>query len=415
MKKLLQKIKNKNCKIFVAGCGYTGLPISIKIASKKIKTFGFDINLKLINKLKNKYSNRYLTFTNKINYISKADIILIALPTPLTKNYDPDLSYIQSFLNDSKKYLRKNQILILESTSYPGTTNEIVRPLIEKKFNIGKNFYLGYSPERIDPGRNVQLNKITKVYSGCTKNCKIIINSFYRNFIDKTFLVSRNETAEFVKIFENIFRAVNISLVNEMKIIADVFNINIREVINAAETKPYGFMRFDPGPGIGGHCIPVDPFYLTWKAKEFGIHTRFIELAGEVNNKIPLWTYNKINENLNKKNKYIKNSNFLFIGASYKKDISDIRESPSIKFFKLFMKEKIKFDYYDPHVKNIHISETKKKLKSVSLNASKLKKYDCVVILTNHSKINYEQILKYSKIIFDTRGCLPKNSKVINL
>ena len=218
-----------------------------------------------------------------------------------------------------------------------------------------------------------------------------------------------------MKIFENIFRAVNISLVNEMKIIADVFNVNIREVINAAETKPYGFTRFDPGPGIGGHCIPVDPFYLTWKAKEFGIHTRFIELAGEINDKIPLWTYNKINENLNKKNKYIKNSNFLFIGASYKKDISDVRESPSIKFFKLFLKEKIKFDYYDPYVKNIHISEIKRKLKSVSLNPSKLKKYDCVVILTNHSKVNYEQIIKYSKIIFDTRGCLPKNAKVINL
>ena len=404
MKKLLEKIKNNACNVFIAGCGYTGLPLARSIASKKIKTIGYDINLKLINKLKHKNKNRYLLFTNSINYISKADIILIALPTPLTKNYDPDLGYIHSFLNDGKKYFKKNQLLILESTSYPGTTDEIIKPIIEKKFKVGKNFYLGYSPERIDPGRNIQFNKITKIYSGCTKNCKVLINSFYKNFIDETFLVSKNETAEFVKIFENIFRAVNISLVNEMKIIADVFNINIREVINAAETKPYGFTRFDPGPGIGGHCIPVDPFYLTWKAKEFGIHTRFIELAGEINDKVPLWTYNKINEKLNDKNKYIKNTNFLFIGASYKKDIRDIRESPSLKFFKLFLKEKIKFDYYDPYVKKIHISEINRNLKSISLNAAKLKKYDCVVILTNHSNIDYEQILKHSKIIFDTRG-----------
>ena len=412
---LIKKIKQKKIKVLIVGCGYTGYPLAQAISSTKINVVGYDINKKLV-KLLNKKKNKFLRFVDNLNSINNIDIILISLPTPLTKNFEPDLSYIKNFLNLSKKILRKNQLMILESTTYPGTTDEILQKFLERnKFKIGKNYFLGYSPERIDPGRKINFNQISKVCSGSTKKCKENVNEFYKLFISNVVNVENNKTAEFVKIFENIFRSVNISLVNEMKIISDKFNVNIRDVINAASTKPYGFMKFEPGPGIGGHCIPVDPFYLTWKAKEYNIHTRFIELAGEINNFMPHWIFEKINHELIKKNLFIKKMKFLLLGASYKKNISDTRESPSIKFFELFDNNNLNFKYHDPYVKELTYKNNfyKKKIRSVQISSSSLKKYDCIIILTDHDCLDYNFIYKNSKLIFDSRGIYKKSKKVI--
>ncbi len=414
---LLSKIKNKKINVLIAGCGYTGYPLADLISKQKINVIGYDVNNVLVRNLNflNK-NNKYLKFTSQIANIKNIDVILISLPTPLTKNFEPDLSYIKNFLKSAVKILKKNQLMILESTTYPGTTDQILKVFLEKqKFKIGKNYYLGYSPERIDPGRKIKLSEITKICSGSTVKCKNQIKQFYKLFIDKVELLENNKTAEFVKIFENIFRSINISLVNEMKMIADKFNVDIREVIRAAATKPYGFMKFEPGPGIGGHCIPVDPFYLTWKAKEYNIHTRFIELAGEINNSMPLWIFEKINNELIKKNLFIKKTKFLFIGAAYKKNIGDIRESPSLRFFDIFKKKNINYEYHDPFIKKLSFKCNSKlvKLKSVVLNKKNLKKYDCVIILTNHDNIDYKMIKENSKLIFDSRGIYKKSQKII--
>ena len=414
---LLKKIKEKKIKVLVVGCGYTGYPLAKLISKSNIKVVGYDINKRLIRNLIKK-NNKNLSLTSNLNSIKNIDIILISLPTPLTKNFEPDLSYIKDFLSKSKKILRKNQLMILESTTYPGTTDEILKEFLEaNKFVIGKNYFLGYSPERIDPGRKINLNAITKIYSGSSNKCKKLVYEFYNLFISKLIGVQDNKTAEFVKIFENIFRSVNISLVNEMKMISDKFNVDITEVINAASTKPYGFMKFLPGPGIGGHCIPVDPFYLTWKAKEYNIHTRFIELAGEINNYMPLWIFEKINNHLVEKNLFIKKIKFLVLGASYKKNISDTRESPSIKFFNLFIKKGIKFDYHDPYVKKIiiKINGKRKILKSKKINSSTLKKYDCTILLTDHDNVNYDLIYKKAKLIFDSRSVFKANKQKVIL
>jgi len=416
---LLKKIKNKKIKVLIVGCGYTGYPLAKIISASKINVVGYDINKNLINSLKKityRNKNNFLKFTDNLKLVKNVDIILISLPTPLSKNFEPDLSYIKKFLKNSHGILKKNQLMILESTTYPGTTDEIVKKYLElQKFKIGSNYFLGYSPERIDPGRKINLNSVTKICSGSTHACKKLIQEFYKLFILNVVSVKNNKTAEFVKIFENIFRSVNISLVNEMKIIADKFDVDIREVIDAASTKPYGFMKFEPGPGIGGHCIPVDPFYLTWKAKEYNIHTRFIELAGEINNYMPTWIFEKINKHLVKKNLFIKKMKFLFLGASYKKNIADTRESPSIKFFELFKSSKLNFDYHDPFVKklNFYVNDKKNTIKSINITKQSLKKYDCVIVLTNHDNVNYNLIEKNSKLIFDSRAIFKKSRKVI--
>ena len=416
---LLKKIKNKKIKVLIVGCGYTGYPLAKIISASKINVVGYDINKNLINSLKKityRNKNNFLKFTDNLKLVKNVDIILISLPTPLSKNFEPDLSYIKKFLKNSHGILKKNQLMILESTTYPGTTDEIVKKYLEsQKFKIGRNYFLGYSPERIDPGRKINLNSVTKICSGSTHACKKLIQEFYKLFILNVVSVKNNKTAEFVKIFENIFRSVNISLVNEMKIIADKFDVDIREVIDAASTKPYGFMKFEPGPGIGGHCIPVDPFYLTWKAKEYNIHTRFIELAGEINNYMPTWIFEKINKHLVKKNLFIKKMKFLFLGASYKKNIADTRESPSIKFFELFKSSKLNFDYHDPFVKklNFYVNDKKNTIKSINITKQSLKKYDCVIVLTNHDNVNYNLIEKNSKLIFDSRAIFKKSRKVI--
>jgi len=308
--------------------------------------------------------------------------------------------------------LKQDQILILESTTYPGTTRELIAKKISKKFDIGKNYYLGYSPERENPGENSILsNNIIKICSGYTKNCLELVSIIYKKILPIK-KVSSLEVAEMTKLHENIFRTVNISYVNEMKMICDALNINIQEVIIAAKTKPFGFKAFYPGPGIGGHCIPVDPFYLTWICDKKNIKTQFIKLSANINDKLAYWIVKKIRKKL-KKNKKIKG---LAIGLSYKKNIEDTRESPSFNIINEMLKINYKIDYHDPfHKKFPKQKKFNFELKYVDINKRNLEKYDFIIILTDHTNVNYKILSKYSKIIFDTRGCLKKSKKVINV
>lgn len=406
---LKKKINNTSAKIAVVGLGYVGLPIVNLIQKKKYNVIGFDVDEKKINLLKKKKNyipylklnfSKKVKFSNEIKDIEIADIIIIALPTPL-KNKKPDLKNLEIFINNFEDNF-KNKLIIFESTSYPGTTREYFIERLKKKFNVGKNIFYSFSPERINPGENENnLNKIPKIISGETKNCKSLIKLFYSK-IFKTVYMSKNiETAEFTKILENVFRAVNIAFINEIKYLAEPLNVNLIDAIEGAKTKPFGYMPFYPGPGIGGHCIPVDPLYLTWKAKQIGLKTRFINLSEKINQ-----------ENVDKILKFIINhkKNFnkfkiLILGLSYKKNIDDIRESSSLKLMQNLYKKKINYDYCDPYIKELKKDELKVNLINKNINYKKInyKKYNITILMTDHDKFNYGQILNKSKLIIDTR------------
>jgi len=386
----------------VIGLGYTGLPLLYEIVKYYKEYIGYDINKKLVDKIrKNK-----LNVTNNIKEIEKFNFFIICVPTPIDKFKNPDTSYIQKAFNDIKNFLKDNDTIVLESTTYPGTTRELIlRSLKNKKINVG------YSPERIDPGNNMDFNLIPKIISANNKSSLKIILNFYQTIFKSVQIAKNLEEAEFAKLYENIYRVINISLANEMKIIAKKMNIDHNNIIELASSKPYGFTKFLPGPGIGGHCIPVDPFYLTWKAKEYGIHTRFIELAGEINDSMTGWVISQIQNYFTKKK--IIPSSCLLVGLSYKKNISDIRESPSIKLFQSFLSEMfIKCDYHDPFNSTFKIN--KKIYKSININKIKTKSYDFIVICTDHDNIDYAKIEKLSDVIFDTRNRI-KSSKVIQI
>ena len=416
---LLSKIKSNKAKIGIIGLGYVGLPLACSFANKKISVVGFDVDKKKIENInsnisyikhisnsiiKNCSKNLIATFNFKI--INQVDVIILCLPTPVKKNLIPDLSYITSTLKNVKKYLKQGQILILESSTYPGSTKEIILPYL-KKFKVGKNFFLAYSPEREDPNnQKYRIKNIPKICSGYSKNCLTISKKLYEKIIDKVVSVSNLETAEFTKLYENIYRSVNIGLVNELKIISNKLNLDIYEIINAAKTKPFGFQAFYPGPGVGGHCIPVDPYYLSWVAKKNKIKTNLIHHAGKINSQMPSWI---INKTLNKK----KIKKALIVGIAYKKDLDDTRESPAIEFIKILQKRKIFVNYYDPIVKELKSRNLDDKLKSVKLNKKTISNYDCVFITTDHSKINYELIKKNANLIIDTRNVYKFPSKKI--
>ena len=354
--------------------------------------------------------------TTDFEKISKVDAILICVPTPLGVHNEPDLSYVKNTLHLVKNHLINNQLLILESTTYPGTTEEEIVPIIEDQgFKIGVNFYIGYSPEREDPGnKNFTTKTIPKVVSGHTQNCLKMVQSLYDEIVDQTVPVSSTQVAEMTKILENIHRAVNIGLVNELKMVADKMNIDINEVIQAAATKPFGFTPYYPGPGLGGHCIPIDPFYLTWKAKELGMNTRFIELAGEINTSMPHYVIQKVSESLNSIGKSIKNSRVLILGLAYKKNLDDLRESPSLELIDILFDKGGLVEYCDPYFESI--PKTRKyqiELKSKELNAKVLQEMDLVLLATDHDDFDYDLIKKYSKMIIDTRGRFQKSEKVI--
>ncbi len=416
LKKLINKLKTKKFNVCVIGLGYVGLPLVSSFIEAGIEVLGIDIDKKKINLLKNGKS--YLQSTNKktreyffknkknlstnFSIIERCDVIIVCLPTPLKNNTkEPDMSYIFGCAKSLKKYIKKNQIIILESTVYPGATREFTKKLINKDLKIGANLFVGYSPERENPGDKKFNYKTTpKVISGYTSNCLLLLKIIYKYFVKKTVAVKRLEEAELSKLLENLYRAVNIGLVNEMKVICKKLNISIFDTIDAASTKNFGFQKFLPGPGLGGHCIPIDPFYLSWISRKMGYDPKFIKLAGNINSNIPNWTINEMLKILKKKDKRI-----LLLGVSYKKDIDDDRETPTYEFMKILKKKKIRFDYHDPYFpqirkgRNINLNK-----KSIKLNKYNLKKFDAVILLTDHSFFNYQLIAKHAKLIIDTRG-----------
>ncbi|MBT4990575.1 MAG: nucleotide sugar dehydrogenase, partial [Candidatus Marinimicrobia bacterium] len=421
---------NKESTIGIIGLGYVGLPLAIRFGEESLKVIGFDIDEHKVNMLNEGKS--YIKHINEGNIsgmvkqgfiattdfakITDVDAILICVPTPLGVHNEPDLSYVKSTLDLVKSHLREEQLLILESTTYPGTTAEEIVPVIEALgFKVGENFYIGYSPEREDPGnKNFSTQTIPKVVSGHTKNCLEVTTALYDQIVDQTVPVSSTQVAEMTKILENIHRAVNIGLVNELKMVADKMNIDINEVIKAAATKPFGFTAYYPGPGLGGHCIPIDPFYLTWKAKEVGMNTRFIELAGEINTGMPNYVIQKVSESLNSIGKSIKNSRILILGLAYKKNVDDLRESPSLELIDILIDKGALVDYCDPYFKSI--PNTRKyqiELKSKVLNADVLQSMDLVLLATDHDDFDYDLIEKESSLIIDTRGRFEKSEKVI--
>ena len=439
MNEIIKNIKKRKTNIGILGLGYVGLPLAIRFSEEKFKVFGFDIDAEKIQMLnagksfikhisEKKISAMVkagFTATDDFSKISDIDIILICVPTPLGIHNEPDLSYVTSTLSSIIPYLQKKQLLILESTTYPGTTEEILVPFINsiqnqeskienQKFTLGVNFYLGYSPEREDPGnKNYTTKTIPKVISGVTENCLELTKALYDQIVDQTVSVSSPKVAEMTKILENIHRAVNIGLVNELKMVADKMDIDIYEVINAAATKPFGFTPYYPGPGLGGHCIPIDPFYLTWKAKEMGMNTRFIELAGEINTYMPNYVAQKVSDALNTVGKSVKRSKILVLGLAYKKNVDDLRESPSLKIIDILMKKGADVQYSDPYLPTVpKIRQYNFNLKSVEITAQNIKSFNAIVLSTDHDAFDYELIFKESKLIIDTRGRYNPTSKI---
>ena len=415
---LKKKITKKDIKIGIIGLGYTGLPLAIQIRKKGFIIFGFDVDKKKISNLKKgisyidriksidlrKFSKKL--FSSNFKNIQYCDVIIICVPTPLKGKNEPNLDFIKNTIQDIIPHLKKGQILILESTSYPGTTREIIVNKLKKKFNIGKDFFIGFSSERINPGFNEnKLDKIPKVVSGYSKNCLNIISFFYKKIFDQIVKAKNLEIAEFSKLLENIYRSVNISFINEMKIIADKMNLDIFEILNIAQTKPFGFKRFNPGPGTGGHCIPIDPEYMFWKAKKIGFEARFIRLAANINIQMTNFIYKKIKDILKKNKIKISNSKILVIGIAYKKNIDDLRESASLRLISLLLNKTRAIDFHDKLIKNKILTRNFNfNKKSIILNKKKLSSYDIVIIMTDHDYLNYEMIKKYSKNIIDCRG-----------
>jgi UDP-N-acetyl-D-glucosamine dehydrogenase len=424
---LVKKITSREARIGIIGLGYVGLPLVIRYCEEGFHVTGFDIDSRKVEKLdagesyikhiapdriRKIRSKGLFEPTTDYSLLTKMDCVIICVPTPLKKNKEPDLSYVESTSDEIAKHLRRGQLVSLESTTYPGTTREILLPKFEKKgLKVGKDFYLIFSPEREDPGNpKFSTKNIPKVVGGITASCAEAGKALYEQTIDRVIPVSSPEVAEFTKLLENIFRGVNIALVNELKILADRMGIDIWEVIDASSTKPFGFMPFYPGPGLGGHCIPIDPFYLSWKAREYDFRTRFIELAGEINTGMPKYVVSRIIDALNKEGKCLKNSKILILGVAYKKDSDDIRESPGVEIIEILKEKGAKVDYHDPFVPSFsgkrHYPDLS--MKSVRLSEEALKKYDCAAIITNHSQLDYRWIVKHISLVVDTRNAAGK-------
>ncbi len=423
-------IKNKKAKVAVIGLGYVGLPTAVELAKNGFQVFGIDVKkerVDLVNKGKSyifdvpskelgkAVASKKLKAFNSHLPLKKSNIVLICVPTPLDKNKVPDISYIVSTAEEVANYLHKNQLVILESSTYPGTTREVILPRLEKrKLKVGKDFFLAYSPERIDPGnKEYKLKNVSRVVGGITKNCTKLATEFYRSFINaQVSPVSSSEAAEMTKCLENTFRLVNISMINELTLLCGKMGIDIWEVIEAAKTKPYGFFPFYPSPKVAGHCIPLDPFYLSYRAKEYNFWTRFIELAGEINEQMPHFVVTKVIWALNLSKKPVNASKILIWGLSYKKDVGDVRESAASDVIFDLLRKGAKVDYFDPYVNKFRVDN--KILKSVKYSPKFLKNYDLVLILTDHSGFNYDEVAKKSKLVVDTRNAI-KSRKYKNV
>lgn len=405
----------------IVGLGYVGLPLANAFLNAGFQVIGFDNDKRKIDCLVSNSGNyiKHINFDNfrkylntkffcysqyREEYIKKCHALIICVPTPLTKQREPDTSYIEQVCNSIYYYLKPGHLISLESTTYPGTSEDIVKPILERSgLNASEDLFLVYSPEREDPGnKNFDVSSTPKIVGGLTETSRELGTYLYSQIIKQVIPVSSLKTAEMVKILENTYRAVNIALVNELKILCDKMGLDVFEIIRAASTKPFGYHPFWPGPGLGGHCIPIDPFYLTWKAREYDVSTKFIELAGDINTSMPYFVYNKTVEALNERNISIKNSKILLVGVAYKPDIDDIRESPALKMFKLFLDKGASISYYDPYIERFE--EHNLKYVSIDFIPLTLSNYDCAVIITNHSNIDYDCLRKHVKVVVDTRG-----------
>ncbi|MFS6938693.1 nucleotide sugar dehydrogenase [Neisseria animaloris] len=427
----IQKFADKSAKIGIVGLGYVGLPLMLRYVDIGYQVLGFDIDEEKVCKLNNGESyiehipadkiaaagKNLFEATTDFSRIGEVEAVILCVPTPLNKYREPDMSFVIDTTDAVKPYLRAGQVLSLESTTYPGTTEEELLPRMEEGgLKVGENVFLVYSPEREDPGNpDFETRTIPKVIGGHTPACLEVGIALYQPAIDKVVPVSSTKAAELTKLLENIHRAVNIGLVNEMKIVADKMNIDIHEVINAAATKPFGFVAYYPGPGLGGHCIPIDPFYLTWKAREYGVNTRFIELAGEVNSSMPEYVVNKTALALNDHQRSIKGSKILVLGIAYKKNVDDMRESPSVEVMELLRDLGAEVAYSDPHVPVFpKMREHKFDLKSEPFTAENIARFDCVVLTTDHDKFDYDLLKQHARLIIDTRGkYLGKSDNVV--
>lgn len=443
---LLSKIHSKSAKIGIIGMGYVGLPLALTFAEKEFKVIGFDIDdrkIPLLNKgesyikhidssrILHQVSGKRFSATSDFSKLLEVDAIIICVPTPLDEHREPDLTYIEESGKEIAKYLREGQLVALESSTYPGTTDEVLLPILEqgisavvgieldeedsigitkRHMKVGEDFFLAFSPEREDPNNpEYTTSTIPKVVGGVTPNCLEVATALYDQVIVNTVPVSSARVAEATKLLENIFRSINIALVNELKMVFDRMDIDVWEVIRAASTKPFGFMEFHPGPGLGGHCIPIDPFYLTWKAREYDINTKFIELAGEINTYQPYYVVEKARDILNQHGKSLSQSRVLIIGAAYKKNTDDLRESPSLKLIEILKSKGAHVEYNDPYIPKL--PPTRKynfEMTSVELNKQNLNSYDLVLISTDHDAIDYKLIVENSRIIVDTRNVIER-------
>jgi len=426
---LLSKIKNKTAVLGVIGLGYVGLPLAVEKAKAGYKTIGFDVQekkVRWVNKgrnyigdivdsdLKEVVGKGLLQATTDYSFIEDVDTICICVPTPLDIHQQPDLSYVKNSTENIAKYLHPGMLIVLESTTYPGTTEELVKPILEKESGLkcGQDFFLAFSPERIDPGNPwYKVRNTPKVIGGVTPDCTEVAVSLYSNIIQgKVYPVSSPKVAEMEKIYENVFRYTNIALANEMSILCHKMGIDFWEVIEAAKTKPYGFMPFYPGPGIGGHCIPLDPFYLTWKAREYNYHTRLIELAGEINRYMPEYVVERTAKILSQRfKKSLNGAKVLLLGVAYKKDIDDLRESPALEVIKKLEEEGVTISYYDPYI--AEFTSNGKEYKSLKeLTIERIKEKDILVITTAHTAIDYNMVVKNAQIVFDTKNAVKFNN-----
>nr|WP_319947314.1 nucleotide sugar dehydrogenase [uncultured Shimia sp.] len=425
-----EKVSTRTAVVGILGLGYVGIPLALSVSNAGFKVIGFDIDENRTGSLNNGISpiahiehsdvkemnEKGFEATNNFSRASECDALIICVPTPLSEMREPDLSFVTSTMDSIAPYLKSGQLISLESTTWPGTTKEVLLPYVEQAgLTVGEDIYLVYSPEREDPGNaNFNTHNIPKIAGGHTKACLEAAVALYGAFLASVVPVSSTQAAEMVKLLENIHRSVNIGLVNEMKLITDRMGLDIFEIVDAAATKPFGFTPYYPGPGIGGHCIPIDPFYLTWKAREFGLHTRFIELAGEINASMPAFVVDKVVRALNEKGKSLSGAKVLALGIAYKRDVDDMRESPSVFVMEQLRDWGADVQYSDPNVLTFpKMREHNFELDSIVLTPESLQSFDAVVLLTDHTDFDYEMIRENAAILVDTRGKFRGDEKVI--
>ncbi|MEO7136791.1 MAG: nucleotide sugar dehydrogenase [Gemmatimonadales bacterium] len=422
---LIAKAERREILFGIVGLGYVGLPLAVELARAGYRVLGFDVIAEVVEglnqgrshvkdvtgaQLKQALEGGRFSSTTDMSRLSEPDAISICVPTPLSKFKDPDVSFIVAATDAVKKRLRRGQAIILESTTYPGTTREIMLPaLASTGLKVGQDFFLAFSPERVDPGNKTYGTRNTpKVVGGITADCQAVAVALYQPAIDTLVPVSTTEAAELVKLLENTFRSVNIGLVNEMAIVCDKLGVNVWEVIEAAATKPFGFMKFLPGPGLGGHCIPIDPHYLAWKMRGLNYKTRFIDLAGELNTEMPMFWVRKLSEALNGQGKAVQGASVLVLGVAYKRNIEDIRESPALDIIRLLEGQGARVSYFDPHVPRFR--EDGQEFRSVELTPELVAAADCVMVVTDHSAVDYRMIKRHARLVVDTRNALPKGA-----